>query len=159
MAQELPPIKNYSPFDYNADNQNWAISQASNKYIYVGNNAGLLEFNGERWSLYRAPNYTSIRSVKAIDNRIYTGCYMDFGYWERNAVGKLSYTSLSQNIEQKLIEDEQFWNILKFDDWILFISLNRIYIYDTQDKTIRFIEAKVPSAKVFNVGNSILFQK
>ena len=159
LAQELPPIKNYSPFDYNADNQNWAISQASNKYIYVGNNAGLLEFNGERWSLYRAPNYTSIRSVKAIDNRIYTGCYMDFGYWERNAVGKLSYTSLSQNIEQKLIEDEQFWNILKFDDWILFISLNRIYIYDTQDKTIRFIEAKVPSAKVFNVGNSILFQK
>lgn len=158
-SQELPPIKNFSPFDYNADNQNWAISQTSNNYIYVGNNAGLLEFNGEKWTLYRAPNYTSIRSVKAIDDKIYTGCYMDFGYWQRNSFGKLAYTSLSQSIEQKLIEDEQFWNILKFDDWILFISLNRIYIYDTQDGSIRFIEAKVPNAKVFNVGNSILFQK
>jgi len=159
FAQEIPPIKNFSPFDYNADNQNWAISQTSDKYIYVGNNAGLLEFNGERWSLYRTPNYTSIRSVKAIDNRIYTGCYMDFGYWERNSFGKLVYTSLAQKFEQPLLEDEQFWNILNFDDWILFISLNRIYIYDLQDGSTNFIEAKVPNAKVFNVGNSILFQK
>lgn len=159
FAQELPPIKNFSPFDYDADNQNWSISQASNKYIYVGNNAGLLEFNGEKWSLYRVPNYTSIRSVKAIDNKIYTGCYMDFGYWERNSFGKLAYTSLTQNLNGSLLEDEQFWNILNFDNWILFISLNRIYIYDTSDNSIRFIEAKVPNAKVFNINNGILFQK
>lgn len=159
VAQELPPIKNYSPFDYNADNQNWALSQAPNKYVYVGNNAGLLEFNGEKWRLYRTPNYTSIRSAKAVGDRIYTGCFMDFGYWTRNNLGQLTYTSLTESAKLTLLEDEQFWNILKVENWILFISLNRIYIYDTTDESIRFVEVQVPNAKVFAVGNSVFFQR
>ncbi|MEX0313396.1 MAG: hypothetical protein AB3N18_04400, partial [Allomuricauda sp.] len=46
FSQELPPIQNYSPADYNAQNQNWAISQGEDKLIYAANNAGLLEYNG-----------------------------------------------------------------------------------------------------------------
>ncbi len=33
-GQELPPIQNFTPKTYDADNQNWAISQSSNKFIY-----------------------------------------------------------------------------------------------------------------------------
>ena len=51
VSQELPPINNYKISDYKAGNQNWSISQANNKYIYVGNNDGLLEFNGDNCSL------------------------------------------------------------------------------------------------------------
>ncbi|WP_185967781.1 hypothetical protein [Formosa sediminum] len=64
-AQEYPPIQIYSPIDYGADNQNWAISQAKNKNIYVANNKGLLEYNGAKWELYVSPNQTIIRAVKA----------------------------------------------------------------------------------------------
>ena len=35
-AQELPPIQNYGIDDYEAGNQNWAISQSKEKFIYVG---------------------------------------------------------------------------------------------------------------------------
>jgi len=28
----------------------------SERYIYSANNKGLLEFNGAKWNLYRAPN-------------------------------------------------------------------------------------------------------
>ena len=86
-AQELPPIQNYSPTDYGAENQNWSISQASDKLIYIANNKGLLEFNGAIWKLYPTPNETIMRSVKAVENRIYTGDYMDFGYWEKDEFG------------------------------------------------------------------------
>ena len=72
-AQEFPPVEIYSPSSYNAGNQNWSISQAENKYIYVANNKGLLEFNGAKWQLYRSPNETIIRSVHVIDELIYTG--------------------------------------------------------------------------------------
>jgi len=82
-AQELPPIQNYSSNDYGAENQNWAISQSNEKYIYVANNSGLLEFNGAKWQLYPSPNNTILRYVNVIDNRIYTGGYMEFGYWEK----------------------------------------------------------------------------
>jgi len=157
-AQELPPIENYSPKLYGAENQNWSISQSKDKYIYVANNSGLLEFNGAKWRLYPSPNNTILRSVKVSENKIYTGAYMEFGYWERNEFGSLQYSSLSENLKESLIE-EDFWNIVKFDDWVLFQSLYRIYIYNTIDKTFKIITSKTRIPKVFKVDNSIYFQK
>ena len=51
-AQELPPVENFSPQLYGAENQNWSISQGDDIHIYVANNSGLLEFNGAKWKLY-----------------------------------------------------------------------------------------------------------
>lgn len=157
-AQELPPIENYSPKVYGAENQNWAISQSSEKYIYVANNSGLLEFNGADWKLYPSPNSTILRSVNVIGNRIYTGSYMEFGYWIKNDFGNLVYTSLSKKLKEPLIEEE-FWNIIKFDNWVLFQSLHRIYIYNAVDETFKIINSKTNLPKVFKVGESIYFQK
>ena len=131
FSQELPPISNYKISDYKAGNQNWAISQADNNFIYVVNNDGLLEFDGARWTLYPSQNGTIFRAVNVIDDLIYTGCYMEFGYWKRNAFGSLEYTSLLDKLEEPLVEDEHFWNIIGHDKWVLFQSVNRIYLYDT----------------------------
>lgn len=159
FSQELPPIENYSPEEYLAGSQNWDISQSLEKYIYVGNNSGLLEFNGAVWKLYPSPNGTIIRSVNVVDNLIYTGCYMEFGYWEKDDVGNLNYFSLSKNLAQPLIDDEHFWNILKFNDRILFQSLDRIYVYNTLDGSFNIINSKTTRAALFKIGNNIYFQK
>ena len=110
-AQELPPIVPYLPNDYGADNQIWDISQSPEEYIYGANTQGLLEFNGANWRLYSAPNNAIIRSVKVIDDKIFTGCFMDFGYWERDMYGNLNYTTLTDLFSLILEEDEEFWNI------------------------------------------------
>ena len=157
-SQELPPIQNYSPDDYQGDNQNWMISQGSNDYMYIANNAGLVEYNGERWNLYGSPNGTVIRSVKVIDDYVFTGCYMEFGYWRKDVHEKLVYTSLIEKLDVPLIEDEQFWNILNFDDWVLFQSLDRIYIYNKKNESFEIINAKTTRAKIFKIGNSVYYQ-
>ncbi|WP_299439017.1 triple tyrosine motif-containing protein [uncultured Aquimarina sp.] len=157
-AQELPPIEVYLPDEYKGATQNWAISQADNKYIYVANNKGLLEFNGANWELYPTPNETVIRSVKVIGERIYTGFYMNFGYWKKNGFGKLEYTSLTENITENLIEDEQFWHIVSQDDWILFQSLDRIYLYNVKNEEISIIESKIAITNIFNVHGTIYYQ-
>lgn len=158
VSQELPPVENYAPTIYGAENQNWSISQSEEKYIYVTNNSGLLEFNGAKWKLYASPNNTIIRSVNVQDNKIYTGSYMEFGYWEKNEFGSLTYTSLSVKLKESLIE-EDFWNIITFDDWVLFQSLHRIYIYNTSDESIKIINSETQLPKAFKVDNSIYFQK
>ena len=158
-AQELPPIQVYSPEEYNGENQNWAISQGANKTIYFANNKGLIEFNGARWQIYPSPNETIIRSVKVVGDRIYSGCYMEFGYWQKNNLGTLIYTSLSKELSIPLIEDEQFWNILQLDDWILFQSLDRLYIYNTTNKSFKTIESKTTITKSYFVNESIYFQR
>lgn len=158
-AQELPPIETYAPKQYEGENQNWAISQSQQKYIYVANNKGLLEFNGSKWRLYNSPNETVIRSVTVVNDYIYTGCYMEFGFWKHNASGELVYNSLSQTLKTPLVEDEQFWKIIALDDWILFQSLNRIYIYNTKDLSFKIIESDTSITKMYSVDDTIYFQK
>ncbi len=158
FSQELPPIVKYPSTVYGAGNQSWMISQDGQNYLYFANNEGLLEYNGTNWQLYPTPNETIMRSVKVIDDKIYTGCYMNFGYWTRQSNGKLKYTSLSDSIKNKILDDEQFWNILKYDQWILFQSLNRIYIYDTKTKTFKIILPKNGVVKSFSTKTSIYYQ-
>ena len=118
FAQELPPIVKYQSTQYGAGNQNWMISQDKNHFIYFANNEGLLEYNGSVFTLFPSPNETIVRSVKVIDDKIYTGCYMEFGYWKRQATGDLMYQSISKSIKNKILDDEQFWNILDFEQWV-----------------------------------------
>ena len=157
-SQELPPIIKYAPSTYVAGNQNWMISQDKNHYMFFANNEGLLEYNGSNWTLYPSPNETIIRSVKVIGDKIYTGCYMEFGYWKRQNNGQLTYFSLSKAIKNKILDDEQFWNILNYDQWMLFQSLNRIYVYDIRSKTFTIIQPKSNIIKAFKTENGIYYQ-
>tara|TARA_Y100000815_G_scaffold92409_1_gene81343 strand:+ start:18252 stop:21056 length:2805 start_codon:yes stop_codon:yes gene_type:complete len=158
FAQDLPPIIKYNTGIYNAANQNWMITQDSQQYMYFANNDGLLEYNGNTWTLYHTPNETIMRSVKAIGNRIYTGCYMEFGYWERQPDGTLKYFSLGKKIKKNILDDEQFWNIAQYDHWVIFQSLNQIFIYNTKDESFRIIKSEAGINKVFTVANTILYQ-
>lgn len=158
MGQDLPPIVKYSTTTYNAGNQNWMITQGQNHYLYFANNDGLLEFNGSDWTLYNSPNETIMRSVKVIGEKIFTGCYMEFGFWQRKSNGKLAYYSLSKNIKSQIQLDEQFWNIIDYDQWVIFQSLNRIYVYDIKTKKISIIHPNNNILKSFKAANSIYYQ-
>lgn len=158
-AQEHPPIEIFAPKDYGAETQNWSISQSKENYIYAANNKGLLEFNGANWQLYTSPNETIIRAVNVIDNLIYTGCNREFGYWQRNELGELYYTSLSKKLKIDFLEDEEFWNIISIDDYILFQSLKRIYIYNKTDDSYSIIDSETIIYKMFKVDETIYYQK
>ena len=157
-AQELPPVTKYKSQMVNAGNQNWMISQDFENYIYIANNEGLLEFNGSYWHLYPSPNETIIRSVNVVGTKIYTGSYMEFGYWERQSNGLLAYFSISSKIKDKLINDEHFWNILNVEHWMIFQSFNRIYIYDTDTQDFKFIDNHSYIFKCYIVDNSVYYQ-
>lgn len=159
FAQELPPIQNFEPNDYKAENQNWQIAQMPNKSIYIANNKGLLEYSGGQWRVYKSPNNTVMRSVAVKGGKIYTGCHMEFGYWQKNEFNQLTYTSLSAPIKNKLLDDEQFWKIITYDYWVLFQSLHRIYMYNTKEETFKIITSNTFLPKSFKVKDQIYFQK
>jgi DNA-binding CsgD family transcriptional regulator len=158
FSQELPPIIKYPALTYEGGNQNWMIAQDENQHLYFANNEGLLEFNGSSWKLYPSPNETIIRSVKVIGDRIYTGCYMEFGFWKRQHDGRLKYSSLTKNLRRKILNDEIFWNIISYDQWVVFQSLNRIFIYDSQKGIFNTIVANNGIIKSYKTNNSIYFQ-
>lgn len=158
FATEYPPIIKYLPEIYTAGNQNWKIAQDSKKYMYFANNDGLLEYNGSEWTLYPAPNETIIRSVKVVENKIFTGCYKDFGYWLRQSNGILKYYSLTDKIKDKILENENFWDILYFDNWVLFQSLDRIYMYNLNSQEFKIIHPPKGVWKMYLVNNNLYYQ-
>ena len=158
-AQEHPPVMTYNPISYAAQNQNWSISQTYDQTMYFANNSGLLEYDGTNWNLYPVPDNSIVRSVKAVDDLIYTGSYMDFGVWKRNNKSILEYTSLVQQLGIELDEDEQFWDIIKLEDWLIFQSLSRIYLVNELTKETTFIESDHVISNIFEVEGVLFFNK
>ncbi len=156
-SQELSPIQSFKVDDYNASGQNWMISQSSNGNLYFANNDGLLKYNGNKWSLYPSPKGTIIRSVNYINDKVYTGENTDFGYWIKNKNGSYSYTSIPLKYNFKLLEDEEFWNILEFKNWIVFQSLNRLVFFDPITEEISSIEPDGGVFKSFVINNNLFF--
>lgn len=128
MGQYTPYFQNFSLSEYNAGNQNWGLSKGNNGKLYVANNNGLLVFDGLKWTLNEIPNKTTLRSVLAVDERIYVGSYEEFGFFKRNNKGLLEYSSLSRLIKTEFF-NEEFWQIVAYKDMIVFRSFLNIYIY------------------------------
>ena len=149
----------FPPELYGAANQNWSITQTEDQKMYFANNSGLLEFNGSEWTLHPVSDNSIVRSVQADGQRVYTGSYMDFGYWEHDQFGALKYQSLVKAHKLSILEEEQFWNIKILDDWILFQSLSRIYMINSVSNQTRTIESDHEIWNIFNVDGIIYFAK
>ena len=126
-----PGIENYSIENYGADNQNWGIDVDAKGIVYVANNKGLLRYNGKIWQLYELPNKTIIRSVLIVNDTIYTGSYEEFGFWKNDDLGNLLYTSLNTLFEKNNeFKNDEFWQIIKYNNDIIFRSFTGVYIYN-----------------------------
>lgn len=155
-TQSLPPIQSFPMEEYAAGNQNWMLTQGTNNQIYIANNEGVLSFDAERWKLY--PTSSIVRSVAYFDGVLYSGSYMDFGYWAKQPSGELTYQSLVDEHNIEIIEDEQFWNIYKIEDNLVFQSLNRILLFNRTTKEMKLIQPEKPILKSFVVDNRLYFQ-
>ncbi|MFO8146253.1 MAG: triple tyrosine motif-containing protein [Bacteroidota bacterium] len=159
LCQELPPVINFNPNQYNAGNQNWNISQHPNRNIYVANSTGLLEYTGAEWNLYPMPNNTIVRSVQVAGDKIFTGAYMEIGYWEKNSKGVLEYTSLMPNFPGEVNDGEQFWHMEYMGDVLVFQSFEGLYLCNLKTLEISRIETPpVAITNLFKGDRSIYFQ-
>ena len=158
ISQELPPIQSFSSDIYKGGNQNWSITQDDNQNIYFANNDGLLRFDGNHWQLFPSPNKSILRSVHYANKFIYTGSYMDFGYWKYLQTGELVYTSIVNELEFEMIEDEQVWNIFDYKQFVIFQTLNRLIIYNFLNKQTQVISSTDNILKSFLINNDIYFQ-
>ncbi|MBT2159680.1 triple tyrosine motif-containing protein [Zobellia barbeyronii] len=157
--QETPPIIQFSASEYGAENQNWDVTQNHQGNIFVANNEGLLEYNGSRWALYPSVHSAAIRSLSSYKDKIYTGSYMEFGFWTKTNNGVMEYHSISRSIKEELFEDEIIWNIEGLDKYVIFQSYDRLYFYDTDSKELNFTTDKENNYRLFKVGQKIYLQK
>lgn len=106
----LPLIQNFSPKDYVAGSQNWAIVQDSRGVLYVGNGHGVLVYDGVRFRLVRTTKQTIVRSL-AIDknDRVYVGAVGELGYLEADNIGDLRFVSMVDQLPPAQREFADVW--------------------------------------------------
>lgn len=132
-AQHAPRLRNFQPTDYAAQNQNWSLAQSPEGWLYAGNNAALLEFDGTRWRHFTLPEKQAVRTVAiGRSGEIFCGGFGEFGYWEKDASGQLRYHSLSATLGEGQVDKEEIWHILVLPDYVLFQSFSTLYKFDYQ---------------------------
>ncbi len=130
-AQEMgsPFLKHFLPKLYKGESQNWAVCQATNGLLYVGNSSGLLEYDGTNWKLYSLPNKSYVRSMVWDKNKkkLYIGGQGEIGYFETKPNGKWAYTSflgLLDSLSQRELTD--IWSTKIFGDTVYFHDRHRL---------------------------------
>lgn len=153
----LPQVINYSVNEYKAGNQNWAVTQDKAGLIYFGNNRGLLQFDGVRWTLYTLPNHIAVRSVYAADDgRLYVGSFEEFGYFERDASHRLVYHSLKEQVKGYRFLNDEIWTIHAYEGKIYFQSFSSFFIYD--GRHVRVGSSPHAPLYFFSVGGDLYAQ-
>ena len=140
----LPRLLNYSSKDYKASNMNWCIIQGQKGEIYLGNNYGLLRYNGKGWEhILETSNRTRITALGQADDKreIYIGAENEIGYIVRNVLGQVNYKSLNPLIPQ----EHQNYGIVRkaivIGAKVYFFTSHRLFIYhDREMDVIHFDE-------------------
>lgn len=141
----IPVITNYSSLDYEGGLQNWAIEQGQNGEIYIGNNMGVLCFDGYNWNLTRMPGNAIVRSLLVDGNRLYVGGYKNFGYFTRDSFGNLRFTSLWKRVKHYRSHHDEVWNIIKTSDGkIIFQTFASWFEYDGYKVKVHYDPTHLP---------------
>lgn len=94
-----PFLRTWQAEDYEAGPVNWDVAVHPNNFIYVGNNAGVLEFDGARWRTLPMPHGGRAACV-AIDpqGRVWAGGHDEIARFDPDARGALRAVDLASVI-------------------------------------------------------------
>jgi DNA-binding CsgD family transcriptional regulator len=132
-----PFIQNYSKKTYGGGTQNWGFAQDKRGVVFVANNEGMLEFNGQEWQIHPLPNRTIARSIAMDgDGRIFIGGQDEVGYFFSDPDGFLRFRSLKDRIPEGAGRFEDVWDILSVPEGVFFRASDNIYRYWNDTVTV-----------------------
>ncbi len=143
LCASYPFVRNFKKDATNGGSQNWSIVQTENDWIYIANNRGLLEYDGDTWSIYQNKSNSLIRSLyyDKSTKRLYAGSYNEFGYFERDSKGLLRYKLLCNLAKINVYSD--VWNIHRLGENIIFQTETEIIILSNRKLLIHKLKDKI----------------
>jgi signal transduction histidine kinase len=155
----IPFIHNYSPTDYHQGTQNFAILKVSTGVLYVGNSNGVIEFDGNQFTLIPVSNRSEVHSL-AMDSSgtIYVGGQGDFGFLKRDSLsGRMRYVSLISKLDKHYRNFNDVWSIHITPHEVIFRSTAGLYIY--RDQKIKAIPLNSFSHRSFYVNGTLYLRE
>lgn len=137
----VPFLENFTPIQYQNSGKIWDIKTAPNGMVYMAADKGLLEYDGKTWNIFKGSKGFTRSLLVLSDSLVYTGSDHDFGVWRKNAFQGFEYTSLYPFQEMAQDVSEEFWDVYQYDNAIIFVSSQSIYVYQNE----QFIKTAAPT--------------
>ncbi|WP_296620076.1 HAMP domain-containing sensor histidine kinase [Marivirga sp.] len=114
---------------YRASSYNNIAREDEEGILYIGNENGLLEFDGTHWQMHQNSNFTPVVNLKIIGDKIYTVGGGDVGYYQRDSIGRMQYHSMNDKLDEE--EMPYIWYMAESNGKVYYSSLNKgIYYFD-----------------------------
>ncbi len=152
-----PFLKNYTTAEYRAHAQNFAICSDQHGFVYVGNFAGVMQYDGETWQLIPTEKGSKV-SALAVNSAgtVYVGARGEIGFLQANTKGQLNFVSLLKEFEVNYPQFNEIMQIFILNDNVYFISDN--IILELTDKIISVWNAPNEILGAFLVKDQIYLQ-
>ncbi|MCH7657750.1 MAG: hypothetical protein IIB05_05470, partial [Bacteroidetes bacterium] len=134
----VPFLKNYSPDEIGAADQNWAVIIDKRGVIYFGNEEnGVIEFDGVNWVNIPISNNSSVKSLGIDDHgTVYVGAIGEIGYLQPGNTGDIHYKSLISKIDTANRNFNLVHKTFLFKDHIYFCCARKIFKYSPDTDSV-----------------------
>ena len=120
--------------DYGGSPANWSAVQGRDGRIYVGNDEGLLVYDGSVWQRVDLLDGAIIRSLAlGSDGKIFIGSYNSFGFLSADEKGSLVYNSISANLESDF---GNVWNTCSIGSRTIFGTSGALYVWEDNELSV-----------------------
>lgn len=149
-------IVNFDKSLYGRGAQTWQIAPYNDKWVYFANKNGMLQFDGNVWSVLPLNNLSDVRSVlpSATQKRIYVGGINEFGYYEPETDGALGYHCMSDTLDGSFRYLGNVWGIHEGDNIVYFQGDSRVVKCINGKYSVIEMDGKIDCS---NMVNGVLY--
>lgn len=128
------PSNHFPTAELGYEPENWTVVQGDRGLVYVGNEKGLLQYDGERWQVVRHTEGSVVRSLAA-DSSVFVGRKGDFGVLQSDSKNRLTYQSLLGHAEPDKRDVGDVWKTHAVDDGAYYQSRKYLFRWDGDEMT------------------------
>jgi len=130
-------LRNYSSKDYDHHPLNWAFTQDKRGVIYIGNHAGVIEYDSVTWRIIYVPNM-SVRSLGTDETgTVYVGGKDEIGYLAPDPIGTRQYVSLLHYLKDEQKNFSNVWTTLCTPAGVYFVASKCLFFFNPQKKEMK----------------------
>lgn len=143
----LPFIQHYAPRNYGAHPENRAICQDQRGVLYVGNQHGVLEYDGSTWHLIPVQGQV-VRAVAAdTAGRVYVGSETDIGFLEHASSGQTEYKSLKKYLTASSIRPQKVTRVFATRYGAFYCTDNGVFQWNPAGNSPQTIKTWLPAGE------------
>jgi len=126
-----PFIRNFTPKEYGAAPKSFGSIQDKRGIIYIANDDGVLEYDGNSWRLISLPNKNHTHSM-ALDSTgtVFVGADEEMGYLKPDQTGAMKYISLNSFTDSAHLGYGSVWQIAVIEPYVYFLTQKKVFRYN-----------------------------